>query len=628
MLELGVIEPSKSPWSSPVVMVKKPNNEYRFCIDFRKVNQVSKRDAYPLPYVSTILDRLHSARVFSSIDIKSAYWQIPLAEESKEVTAFTVPGKGLFHFRRMPFGLHTAPATWQRFVDTTLGADLEPWAFIYLDDIIVATPDFATHSEVLRKVFERLVDAGLTVNREKCEFLKTELRYLGHIVDANGIRTDPHKIECMLNYPRPTNAKEVRRFVGLVSWYRRYVRNFSSLVAPLTRLTRKRCVFAWTPEAEEGFLALKECLVTAPILATPDFSRPFVLQCDASGQALGCVLSQDGSEGEQVIAYASRALTGAETKYSATELECLAVLFGIEKFRPYLEGVRFTVVTDHFSLLWLYKLQNPSGRLARWSLRLQGYDFEIVHRKGKSNVVPDALSRAINAVDVQPADHDPWYTSLLQKIRADPQKYPRFCVRDEKIYRLVKGGSPSYCADDDWRFYLTGDTHQDWDRNISKIAFAINTAVHEVTGYSPAYLNFGRSLFLSGKLHHKLTPPQPQDEIVCDSREKLNDHLKELFRLYVDVQKRLEKAYLDSASHYNLRRRPLVLDPGQIVWKRNRVLSNKGERFAAGLAPKFVKCVVHRKVTPGVYELLDYDTRVNLGAWHVQDLKLDRHEDL
>ena len=818
MLELGVIEPSKSPWSSPVVMVKKPNNEYRFCIDFRKVNQVSKRDAYPLPYVSTILDRLHSARVFSSIDIKSAYWQIPLAEESKEVTAFTVPGKGLFHFRRMPFGLHTAPATWQRFVDTTLGADLEPWAFIYLDDIIVATPDFATHSEVLRKVFERLVDAGLTVNREKCEFLKTELRYLGHIVDANGIRTDPHKIECMLNYPRPTNAKEVRRFVGLVSWYRRYVRNFSSLVAPLTRLTRKRCVFAWTPEAEEGFLALKECLVTAPILATPDFSRPFVLQCDASGQALGCVLSQDGSEGEQVIAYASRALTGAESKYSATELECLAVLFGIEKFRPYLEGVRFTVVTDHFSLLWLYKLQNPSGRLARWSLRLQGYDFEIVHRKGKSNVVPDALSRAINAVDVQPTDHDPWYTSLLQRIRADPQKYPRFCVRDEKIYRLVKGGSPSYCADDDWRLlvppslrkavlvenhdsptsghlgyfktqkrvsalyywpkmntyiaryvrncevcaaqkpeqrapygqmghrtvskpwelictdimgpfplsrrrnrfilivadcftkyvllfplksalgtvvsehmendvflrfgvpsliicdngkqyvsnvfrkmvesydckitfnanyhpqanpserinrvvktavrsYLTGDTHQDWDRNISKIAFAINTAVHEVTGYSPAYLNFGRSLFLSGKLHHKLTPPHPQDEIVCDSREKLNDHLKELFRLYVDVQKRLEKAYLDSASRYNLRRRPLVLDPGQIVWKRNRVLSNKGERFAAGLAPKFVKCVVHRKVTPGVYELLDYDTRVNLGAWHVQDLKLDRHED-
>jgi hypothetical protein len=239
MLALGVIEPSRSAWSSPVVMVKKPNGAYRFCIDFRKINQVSKRDAYPLPYVNSILTRLHNARYFFSIDVKSAYWQIPLSEASKEITAFTVPGKGLFQFTRMPFGLHNAPATWQRFVDTVIGADLEPLVFVYLDDVIVATPDFHQHLDVLEKVSTRLTNAGLTMNREKCEFLKDELRYLGHIVDSRGVRTDPSKIECMLNYPRPTSVKELRRFVGLISWYRKFVRNFSTIVSPLTRLTRK-----------------------------------------------------------------------------------------------------------------------------------------------------------------------------------------------------------------------------------------------------------------------------------------------------------------------------------------------------------------------------------------------------
>jgi hypothetical protein len=282
MLALGVIEPSRSAWSSPVVMVKKPNGAYRFCIDFRKINQVSKRDAYPLPYVNSILTRLHNARYFSSIDVKSAYWQIPLSEASKEITAFTVPGKGLFQFTRMPFGLHTAPATWQRFVDTVIGADLEPLVFVYLDDVIVATPDFHQHLDVLEKVLTRLTNAGLTMNRKKCEFLKDELRYLGHIVDSRGVRTDPSKIECMLNYPRPTSVKELRRFVGLISWYRKFVRNFSTIVYPLTRLTRKNQRFCWSPEADQAFLDIKNCLVTAPILASPDFSLPFVLQCDAS----------------------------------------------------------------------------------------------------------------------------------------------------------------------------------------------------------------------------------------------------------------------------------------------------------------------------------------------------------
>lgn len=301
-----------------MVLVKKPNNEYRFCVDYRSVNKVTKRDAYAIPYISMILDRLRNCKYLSSVDLKSAYWQMPLENTSKEKTAFTIPGRGHFQFTRMPFGLHNAPATWQRFVDNTLGHDLEPYVFIYLDDIIVATPDFETHLTVLQKIFDRLITAGLTVNQEKCEFVKSQLKYLGYVIDQNGLRVDPDKVAAVMDFPTPTKVKEVRRLLGLASWYRRFVPNFAERVAPLTNLTKKSKKFVWDEETERSFLDIKQCLVSAPILTCPDFDRPFILQTDASQRALGAVLVQEFEEGEKVIAYASRTLNRCEAKYCAT----------------------------------------------------------------------------------------------------------------------------------------------------------------------------------------------------------------------------------------------------------------------------------------------------------------------
>ncbi|XP_055836661.1 uncharacterized protein LOC129905251 [Episyrphus balteatus] len=238
MLEAGVIEKSKSPWASPILLVKKKDGSFRFCVDYRKLNEVTDRDAYPLPFISAILDKLRNAKYLSSLDIKSAYWQIPVEEESRKYTAFTVPGRGLFQFRRMPFGLHNSPATWQRFIDDVLGPDLEPFVFVYLDDIIIVTDSFEKHIEILKEVFKRLGEAGLKVGREKCNFCRPSLKFLGYVVDRNGLHVDPEKVESMLRIPPPKNQKEVRSFVGTISWYRRFVPNFAILVRPLTDLLK------------------------------------------------------------------------------------------------------------------------------------------------------------------------------------------------------------------------------------------------------------------------------------------------------------------------------------------------------------------------------------------------------
>jgi hypothetical protein len=235
MLQEGIIEPSRSAWYSPVYLVPKKDGSYRFCVDYRKLNSVTKPDAYPLPYISSILDQLRDCRYMSSLDIKSAFWQVEVAPEHREFTAFTFPGRGLYHFKRMPFGLINSPATWQRIIDSVVGADLQPYVFVYMDDIVVTSSDFDTHIRVLRQIFDRLRDAGITCNWEKSQFCRAELRYLGHLVDSNGVRPDTAKVEAILKIPEPKNVSDVRRFVGTVSWYRRFVPHFASVIVILLR---------------------------------------------------------------------------------------------------------------------------------------------------------------------------------------------------------------------------------------------------------------------------------------------------------------------------------------------------------------------------------------------------------
>lgn len=360
-------------------------------IDFRKVNSVSEMDAYPLPQITATLDKLRGARYLTTLDLKTGYWQVPLTDDSRPITAFTVPGRGLRQFRVMPFGLHAAPATFQRLLDRVLGLELEPYVLVYLDDIIIATATFDEHLRILAEVFLRLRDARLRPNVKKCQFCRDSLKYLGHVIDHRGIRTDANKISAIQNWSAPTTLRQVRRFLGVASWYRRFVANFSTIAAPLTRLTKKQIRWTWGEEEERAFRTLKQTLVSAPVLACPDFSRRFILQTDASKQGLGAVLTQEFEDGERVIAYASRTLNQAERNYSATELECLAVVWGIRRMRDYLEGYQFTVLTDHQSLRWIQRMESPSGRLGRWKFELQQYNVDIRYRQGSANKVADAL---------------------------------------------------------------------------------------------------------------------------------------------------------------------------------------------------------------------------------------------
>uniref|UniRef100_A0A1Y1L0V4 RNA-directed DNA polymerase n=1 Tax=Photinus pyralis TaxID=7054 RepID=A0A1Y1L0V4_PHOPY len=446
LLKDNIVEPSCSPWSSPIILVKKKDNSYRFCVDFRKINKVTVKDAYPIPQVSATLDKLKNAKYLSTIDIKSAFYQIPLEEDSKQFTAFTIPNRGLFQFKRLPFGLSNSPATWQRCIDKVISNDLEPYVFVYLDDIVVVTQDFDKHLSTLKEVFYRLNSAGLTVSKEKCALCKSQLKYLGYIVNVNGLHVDNDKVEAILNLPIPKGIKDLRRILGMISWYRRFLPNFAHLTAPLTRLTGKNIKFIWSDECNEAFRQIKELLISAPVLSCPDFTLPFIIQCDASGFGLGAVLTQPHSEGERIVAFISRSLNKNERNYSATERECLAVLWSIERFRPYIEGARFTVVTDHHSLIWLSNLKDPRGRLSRWAVAMQQYDFEIIHRKGREHVVPDCLSRAVPVVDfVHNISHNPnnasdkWFDSLRESIVLQPQKYPNWRVQDNKVYKYIPG---------------------------------------------------------------------------------------------------------------------------------------------------------------------------------------------
>ena len=450
MLEAGVIEPSQSPWSSPIVIVPKKSGETRFCVDFRKVNAVTIRDSYPLPYISHILDKLRGSKYFSTLDLKNGYWQIPLAAASRPITAFTIPGKGLYQFRRMPFGLHSAGATFQRYLDSIIGPDLDHIALVYLDDIIVLGETKQQHMTNLRRVTDRLTAAGLRLNHDKCEIAKTSIVYLGHVITPEGIKTDPDKIKAIKHIAPPRSKKEVRSLLGSASWYRRFVPRFAQITAPLVKLTKKDERWTWNLEQEEAFRQLKGALMRSPVLACPDFTKPFQLHTDASEKGIGAALIQVQDDQERVIAYASRTYNSAEAKYCTTEKECLAVVWGINKFRYYLEGYPFMVITDHQCLRWLAELQKPSGRLSRWAVDLQQYSFSIRYRSGAENTLADSLSRnplpiadESEAANMATENVEPctWYANKKAEVKKRPTDFPEYRIQDGQMYRYFPGTS-------------------------------------------------------------------------------------------------------------------------------------------------------------------------------------------
>ena len=389
----GVIRSSHSPWSSPVVIVNKKDGTKRFCVDYRKINDVTITDSHPLPRIDELLEQFRVAKWFSSMDLASGYWQIEVKKEDKPKTAFTC-SYGLYEFNVMPFGLKNAPPTFQRLMNELFRPYLDEFVVIYIDDILIYSRTFEEHLKHLEIVFKVLKDAGIIVKLKKCKFCESNMEFLGHIVGKDGLRPDPGKIDKIKNLKRPVKVKDVRSVLGLCSYYRKFVKDFSRIAKPLNNLLKKESEFVWKEEHQKAFEMLKKKLIQSPILQYPDYNKEFILITDASGIGLGAVLSQYNDDNrEVVIAYASKSLVGAEQNYPITELECLAVIWAVQHFHKYLIRTKFTIITDHSALKTLKTAKMPKGKHAKWMMELQQYDYKIKHRSGKSNGNADALSR-------------------------------------------------------------------------------------------------------------------------------------------------------------------------------------------------------------------------------------------
>ena len=390
MLRKNIIKISSSPWLAPPVLVGKKDGSFRFCIDYRNLNRVTQKDAYPLPLSDQVQDKLSGMKYFTKLDLNSGYWQIPVRDADREKTAFSPgPGMGLYEFNVLPFGLTGGPSYFQRVMDQVLRG-FEDCNDNFIDDILVFSRDLESHRTALRKIFQRLREANFTLRGRKCEIGKQSITYLEHAFSEMGMSPQTSKVEYIANWPKPGNLKELKQFLGLANYYRRYIDKFASIAEPLNSLLAKDVTYLWNEEADVAFKKLKCLLSSKPVLKCPNFIKKFTLCTDASGTGLGAVLEQEG----HVVAYYSRSLRNAEKHYSTIELECLAIVESVKRFRHYLLGKKFEILTDHKPLEWLAK-QKSVGRLWRWAVILQEYDFEIRYRQGSDNENADALSRSL-----------------------------------------------------------------------------------------------------------------------------------------------------------------------------------------------------------------------------------------
>lgn len=411
MLDAGAIRPSKSPYSSNVVLVRKKDGTLRFCIDFRKLNSRTIRDAYTLPRIDDTIDTLIGSKYFSKLDLRSGYWQVEMNESDKEKTAFTIGNLGFYECNRMAFGLTNAPATFQRLMERCMGDLNLKECLIFLDDILIFSETFDEHISRLEAVFSRLKQHGLKLKGSKCEFFKPSVKYLGHVVSEAGVQTDPDKISAIASWPEPDNIKSLRQFLGFTGYYRRFIKDYARIVKPLNDLLighptspsskmkkknkkKKIASWQWGEAQQTAFDLLKEKLSSPPVLAYADFSKPFILHTDASTEGLGAVLYQEQDGLERVVAYASRGLRNSERNYPAHKLEFLCLKWAVtDKFHDYLYGNNFTVCTDNNPLTYVLSSAKLDATGHRWLASLSTYNFQLRYKSGKSNGDADGLSR-------------------------------------------------------------------------------------------------------------------------------------------------------------------------------------------------------------------------------------------
>ena len=395
MLKNDIIEESQSNWSSPCILVPKHDSGFRFCTDFRKVNDKTKSDSFPIPRIADCIDQIGNAKLVSTFDMLKGYWQVPLTQRAREISAFVTPS-GLYQYKVMPFGMKNAPATFQRMVNK-LVRDIDGCEG-YIDDVVIFSDNWSDHIRQIERFFQIMREAKLTINLMKSEFGKATVKYLGHIVGQGQVRPLDAKIQTIVKYPIPTSRKELARFLGMAGYYRNFCLNFSEIAAPLTNLLSKKVKFVWTDDCQLAFDKVKLLLQKSPVLKSPDYEKPFKLIIDSSDIGTGSVLVQEASDGlDHPVSYFSKKFLKYQKNYSVVEKETLGLVLALEHFDVYLGSTPFKikVYTDHNPLTFLKTMKNKNQRLVRWSLALQEYNLEIQHIPGSENVVADALSRCI-----------------------------------------------------------------------------------------------------------------------------------------------------------------------------------------------------------------------------------------
>ena len=467
MLADGIIESSSSPWASPITLVPKKDGTTRFCIDYRKLNAVTKKDAYPLPYIQEIFDNLGGACLFTTLDLKSGYWQVPVSVNSREKTAF-VTHRGLFQFKRMPFGLVNGPATFQRLMNQVLAPYIGRSVMVYLDDIVIYSRSQEEHELHVAQVFQALQDAQLTVKLSKCEFSKPQVKLLGYIVSGEGIRSDPEKAKAIAEMAPPTDVKGIRSFLGMTGYYRQCIPNYARVAGPLVKLTKKYARFVWGEEEHGSWETLRDLLISDQVMAHPNPDKKYKLYTDACDYAVGAILCQEDESGvERPIQYVSKQLSGASLNWATIEKEAWAVIYALTKLRPYLYSADFTIYTDHKPLKSLFLSEIKNTKIQRWAVLLAEYGAPIEYRQGPNNIRADMLSRIKPRMDVSrdsqvvcavmEEDEIPWEFDQLEKHEISREQRETaeyglgledeegYAVTDGLLYTLIPPqGKPEY----------------------------------------------------------------------------------------------------------------------------------------------------------------------------------------
>jgi hypothetical protein len=471
LLELGVIVPSRSPYASNVVVVSKPDasapngRKDRMCIDYVELNSQTRKDSYPLPNIQTIFNQIGQSTWFTTMDLLNGFWQVMLKPEHRHKTAFLTM-RGLFEWITMPFGLCNAPPTFQRLMDTVIKPEYRAFIETYIDDLMTHSTSFDDHIEHLRKLLTALTNHNLTVKLSKCKFAQREVKFLGHIISHQQVKMNPDSVQKILDWQRPKSGangvKAIRGFLGMAGWYRKFIKNFSHIAKPLFELTKKNQPWVWSDACESAFQTLRDAIVQYPVLRAADPNKDYVLETDASDDALSAtILQHDENNDLHPVAFASKTLNSAQRNYTVTDREALAIVWGLEHFNSYCEGHRYTAITDHAALRYLYTSKNKTPRLHRLLLRMQPYEVKLHYRKGEENHAADLLSRTDSLMETQPSVTIPLNavsTRSRRRIRPSVEEYE---VERVLSRRPIPGRADEYEYLVKWKGY--GDDDNSWE---------------------------------------------------------------------------------------------------------------------------------------------------------------------